>query len=219
MPSFGIERELFEQGYRRIAGVDEVGRGALAGPLCVGLVVYPPEILIGPPAALLLSVDDSKKLTHAARLRASEHIHRSAVCVHTAMASHRTVDRLNVNGATEYLLSKIITELSEPPDVVIMDGRFAFSPGVRFIAVKGGDSRSTSIASASITAKIHRDAILDKFDLLYPGYGFNRNKGYGTLEHRESIGRIGPSPVHRRSFAPLRDLTFPGDLFAGHEDR
>ncbi len=129
MPSFGIERELFEQGYRRIAGVDEVGRGALAGLSAWGGGVST-EILIGPPAALLLSVNDSKKLTHAARLRASEHIHRSAVCVHTAMASHRTIDRLNVNGATEYLLSKIITELSEPPDVVIMDGRFAFSPGV-----------------------------------------------------------------------------------------
>jgi ribonuclease HII len=218
MPSFGIERELFEQGYRRIAGVDEVGRGALAGPLCLGLVIYSPEVLAGPPAALLSCVNDSKKLTHSARLRACGHIHGSAMCVHTAMASHRTVDRLNVNGATQYLLSKIITELAEPPDVVIMDGRFSFSPGVRFVAVKGGDSLSISIASASIAAKIHRDGILDKFELLYPGYGFNRNKGYGTLEHRESIGRIGPSPVHRRSFAPLRDMAYREDLFAGHED-
>ncbi len=135
------------------------------------------------------------------------------------MASHRTVDRLNVNGATEYLLAKIIANLAEPPDVVIMDGRFSFSPGMRFIAVRGGDSRSISIASASIEAKIRRDAILDEFDLLYPGYGFKRNKGYGTLEHRESIGRIGPSPVHRRSFAPLRDMACREDLFVGHEDR
>ncbi|RPI90222.1 MAG: ribonuclease HII [Spirochaetales bacterium] len=218
MPSFGIERELFEQGYRRIAGVDEVGRGALAGPLCLGLVIYSPDVLAGPPAALLSSVNDSKKLTHSARLRACGHIHGSALCVHTAMASHRIVDRLNVNGATQYLLSKILTELAEPPDVIIMDGRFSFSPGVRFIAVKGGDSLSISIASASIAAKIHRDGILDKFELLYPGYGFKKNKGYGTLEHRESIGRIGPSPVHRRSFAPLRDMACREDLFAGHED-
>ncbi len=219
MPTFDIERELLDQGYRRIAGVDEVGRGALAGPLCLGLVIFSPDTIVRPPEGLMTSVNDSKKLSHRARLSALEHIRSGAACLYTAMASHRTVDRLNINGATEFLLRRMLVQLPAPPDVVIMDGHFGFSPGMRFIPIKKGDALSITIASASIAAKVRRDAILDKFELLYPGYGFSKNKGYGTLEHRESIGRIGPSPVHRRSFSPLRDMMCCGDLFPGHEDR
>lgn len=218
-PTFDIERELLDQGYRRIVGVDEVGRGALAGPLCLGMVMFSPDTIARPPEDLLSSVDDSKKLGHRARLAALEHIRGSASCLYASGVSHRTVDRLNINGATEFLLCRMLGHLPEPPDVVIMDGRFTFSPGLRFISIKKGDSISISIASASIAAKIYRDRILDKFDLIYPGYGFKKNKGYGTLEHRESIVRMGPSPVHRRSYAPLRDLTNREDLFAGNEDR
>jgi ribonuclease HII len=182
-------------------------------------VIFSPDTIARPAEGLMSSVNDSKKLSHRARIAALEHIRSGAAYLYTAMASHRTVDRLNINGATEFLLRRILLQLPESPDVVIMDGHFAFSPGIRFIPIPKGDARSITIASASIAAKVCRDGILDKFELLYPGYGFNKNKGYGTLEHRESIGRIGPSPVHRRSFSPLRDMMSRGGLFAGNEDR
>ncbi len=208
-PSFEIELQLLEQGYSVIAGADEVGRGALAGPLCVGVVIFTPVSILNPPTDLIESVNDSKKLSPRQRSAAIRIIDAHAACVITRMVSHKVVDRLNINGATHYVLQKILNSLAIRPDVVIMDGSFKFESEIPVIPVIRGDTRSTSIASASIAAKLRRDAIMEKFDLLYPGYCLKNNKGYGTPEHMECIFERGPSPIHRRSYEPVKGMSDP----------
>ncbi len=204
-PSFEIERELVRQGCRAIAGVDEAGRGALAGPLCVGLVVFDCSLFNAPPEELH-AINDSKKLTPRARGLLREVISRHAMHARTVMVSHSTIDRLNVNRATERGLELLLKNIEPRPDVVIMDGTFRFSPGIRFVPVAGGDARSISIAAASIAAKVDRDRLMDKFDLRFPGYRLKKNKGYGTRDHMEAILSMGPTPIHRRSYEPVRSM-------------
>lgn len=205
IPTLDLERDLAEKGYGLIAGADEAGRGALAGPLAVGLVVFRPALFSSIPPELG-GVRDSKKLTPRKRQELIPSIIKHAEYAGTIMVSHRCVDRLNVNGATEYALAKLLSGLSRKPDILIMDGTFRFSLEVPFRAVKGGDSLSLTIAAASILAKVRRDGILMKFHSLYPPYGFDRNKGYGTGLHREALLRNGPSPVHRVSYEPLKGM-------------
>lgn len=207
--SFDIESGFHSAATAIIAGADEAGRGALAGPLAVGLVVYPAEIFSSPPDDLLRFVRDSKKLTHKGRVRALECIRIHALCVSTCLVSHKTVDRLNVNGATEYALCRLIAGLSIQPDLVLMDGNFRFNAGVTVKSVVGGDGLSLSIASASIAAKVERDCIMERLDVRYPGYGFARHKGYGTALHRKIIMEKGPSPVHRLTYEPVKSMNFP----------
>ncbi len=211
-PSFAIERELLGQGYVRIAGVDEAGRGALAGPLSVGVVVYNPTVIDALPEALLY-VNDSKQLSPHRRCDALEIVRQHAEFVATTMVLHRIIDRYNINGATEYALRKLLHCMSPPPDVLIMDGNFSFSVGIPCIPVVGGDGLSLTIASASIAAKVRRDEILERFDARYPAYNFKKNKGYGTAEHRNAIVRQGPCPIHRRSFAPVKGMERQCRLF------
>lgn len=211
-PTFEIEREFLARGFRVIAGVDEAGRGSLAGPLCIGLVVYDYGMFDNPPCELD-AINDSKCLTPAARQRALNSILVHARCVETCMVSHRIVDRYNVNGATEYALVLLLGRLPFRPDIVLLDGNFRFNPGVPMHSIKKGDQRSLSIASASIAAKLRRDEVLDKLDLHYPGYGLSRNKGYGTLEHRRAIAALGPAAIHRRSYEPLKSMLAQSGLF------
>lgn len=163
-------------------------------------------------------INDSKKLTHKKRCSALEVIEKFADNVYCAMVSHRIVDRLNVNGATFYALSALVEKMPVKPDIIIMDGNFKFNLRIPLLSIIKGDSKSISIASASIAAKVKRDAILNKFDLLYPGYGLSRNKGYGTLEHRNSIIASGPSHIHRRSFEPVKSMSMKSGLF-DNEDK
>ncbi|HON77753.1 MAG TPA: ribonuclease HII [Spirochaetota bacterium] len=207
--SFDIESEFYTDTTAVIAGADEAGRGALAGPLAVGLVVYPPELFASPPDDLLRLVRDSKKLTHKGRIRALACIEAHALCVSTCLVSHETVDRLNINGATEYALRKLVSGLSVCPDMVLMDGNFRFNVGVAMRSVIGGDGLSLSIASASIAAKVRRDYIMERLDGRYPGYGFGQHKGYGTVFHRAMIMEKGPSPVHRRTYEPVKSMSAP----------
>ncbi|HQP47924.1 MAG TPA: ribonuclease HII [Spirochaetota bacterium] len=207
--SFDIESECCTNITAVIAGADEAGRGALAGPLAVGLVVYPRELFSHPPEELLHLVRDSKKLTHKGRIRALACIQIHALCVSTCLVSHRIVDRLNVNGATEYALRRLVAGLSICPDLVLMDGNFRLQVGVPVKSVVGGDGLSLSIASASIAAKVRRDSIMERLDVRYPGYGFSQHKGYGTAFHRHRIVEMGPSPVHRRTYEPVKSMHCP----------
>jgi len=205
-PTFDLERAHAERGCALIAGVDEAGRGALAGPLAVGLVVYPTHLFSEPPDGRLSGVRDSKQLTPRQREKAETAVRAAAQVALTAFVSHRIIDKINVNRATEAGLRKLLRMLPRTPDIILMDGTFSFDVGVPIVPIVGGDSRSMSIASASILAKVARDALLRGLDARYPGYGFHENKGYGTRAHRTAIEMIGPSPVHRLTYDPVRSL-------------
>ncbi|OHD62711.1 MAG: ribonuclease HII [Spirochaetes bacterium RBG_13_51_14] len=204
-PTFHIENHLIRKGYRVIAGIDETGRGALAGPLCVGVVIYDASFIASTDGAIP-GINDSKKLTHRKRIAALDMITRISVHSSCILVSHRTIDRVNINGATEFALNRLLASISFRPDVVILDGNYSFRAPVPIYSIPKGDAKSISIASASIVAKVRRDMILDRLDKLYPGYNFSQNKGYGTEQHRQAIYNIGFSPIHRRSYEPVKSL-------------
>ncbi len=206
MPDFSIESALSGEGYRLIAGVDEAGRGALAGPLAVGMTIYDVSLFTSPPEDIITRIRDSKKLSPTRRLRALETIARYSLFSHAEMVSHRAIDENNIIQAINMALKKLVNTSPLRPDIILMDGTIIFDVGIPMIPVKKGDNRSFSIASASIEAKVRRDLVMDRFDLRHPGFGFARNKGYGTAEHRHAIEKNGPCAIHRRSYEPLRSL-------------
>jgi len=187
-------------GATRLAGVDEVGRGCLAGPVVVAAVSFP----VG---ADLPGVDDSKRLGRSARERLYPQILEladdwSAICVRA-----EEVDRRNVLAASLWGMQQAILRLRYPPDLVLVDGnRVPEGLAARGVALVGGDGRSLCIAAASIVAKVLRDRVMRGWDRWFPGYGFSRNVGYPTSEHRQALIRLGPCPLHRRSFAPVASV-------------
>ncbi len=195
-PDFAFERELFARGCSRVAGVDEVGRGPLAGPVGVGAVILDPDDL---PEGL----DDSKALSAERREALSEAIYAKARCVAIAFASVAEIDALNIRGATLLAMARAVNALSLRADFALVDGRDV--PGGLCCparAIVRGDARSASIAAATIVAKVARDALMRRLDAVCPGYGFARHAGYATRAHVEALARLGPTPFHRRSFKP-----------------
>jgi ribonuclease HII len=209
MPTFDLERQLIARGHALIAGVDEAGRGSLAGPLCVGLVMYSPPFILSPKG--LSGVNDSKRLSHAKRVAALDLIVMHSLAATSILVSHHTIDRMNINGATEFALTKLLEGMTVRPDVILLDGNFSFKAQVPIISIPKGDCRSISIASASIVAKVRRDRILDKLDVLYPGFYFGKNKGYGTRRHIKAIYEKGFTPLHRKTYEPVKSLIVRGD--------
>ncbi len=205
-PDFSIEKELYSQGYRFIAGIDEAGRGALAGPLSLGMVIYPLSLFNDIPGPVSRSIADSKKLTAKKREKAVSVIADYSLSHASAFVSHTAIDRTNINIATEKGILKLLAKSEIKPDVIIMDGNFKFKFDIPFISVIKGDNRSISIASASIIAKVSRDNLMDKLDCRYPGYGFCGNKGYGTREHMASLADKGFSTIHRKSYEPVKSI-------------
>lgn len=189
------DRKLWESN-TRFCGVDEVGRGALAGPVAAAAVMLAP-------GARLPGVKDSKQLTPSQRRALEPLIRRQAMAVCVAGVSHRTIDRINILRATLTAMCRAVAGLVSRPDLVIVDGRALPDVQIPCTAIVGGDRCSLSIACASIIAKLWRDRLMARFDLIYPGYGFARNKGYGTPAHLMALRRLGPSPIHRRSFVPV----------------
>jgi ribonuclease HII len=208
-PTFSIEKELLREGCSVIAGIDEAGRGALAGPLCVGIVIYN-RSFISCVEGCISGIDDSKRLSHRKRVAALDLITRSALLSSSILVCHRTIDRLNINGATELALNRLLESISIKPDVVILDGNYSFQCPVPIRSIVKGDTKSISIASASIVAKVRRDMLLDTFERLYPGYNFDKNKGYGTRQHMQAIFEAGFSPVHRKSYDPVKSIIASG---------
>ena len=187
------EENLWREGAEFVAGVDEAGRGPLAGPVVAAAVVLPRELAIR-------GIDDSKKLTPARREELFALILKDAVAVSTGQASEAVIDEVNILRATQMAMRDAVSGLSVRPDHVLVDGAPIPDLGCPQTGINGGDGLSTVIAAASIVAKVIRDRLLVELDAKYPGYGFARHKGYGTPEHISALTRLGPCDVHRRSF-------------------
>jgi ribonuclease HII len=196
------EGELWKDGRTRVAGVDEAGVGPLAGPVVAAAVVLAPGVGIRD----IEGFDDSKQLDAETRDRLERRIRERAVAVSVARAEVGEVDRLNVYHAALLAMARAVAGLPEPPEHLLVDAREV--PGVAMgqTPLVGGDGKSASIAAASILAKTARDRWMEVLDARHPGYGFARHKGYPTAEHQEAIRRLGPCPVHRRSFGALEEI-------------
>ena len=188
---FEIEEEL--KGNFLIAGVDEVGRGPLAGPVCVAAVIMPLDDLID-------GVDDSKKLSEKKRNLLFEQIKEKAICYHIEMVDEETIDKINILEATKLCMKKAIEGLSLRPDVVLIDAISKLDTDVNLRGIIKGDALSYSIGCASILAKVTRDNLMVELAKEYPEYGFEKHKGYGTKVHIEALKEHGPCVHHRLSF-------------------
>ena len=199
-PDWSAERLLWKQGYLRVAGVDEVGRGPLAGPVVAAAVVFPPSFR----TRKLPGLRDSKQLTAAARERLAPQVRRYAAGVGVGSASHAEIDALGIVGATVAAMTRAIRQLPQAADHLLVDALRLECDGLPCRAIIHGDALCCSIAAASIVAKVARDSLMVELDALHPGYGLARHKGYPTPEHLAALERLGPTPLHRRSFAPVR---------------
>ena len=201
VPTFTEEKLLQAQGYRLIAGVDEVGRGALAGPVAAAAVVLPFKLR----GSWLKQVRDSKLLDPPRRESLSEHIREVAVSFGVGFVSHKVIDRIGIVKATHRAMKLAIKQLSPPAETLLID--YLLLPGMKLPqkGVPDGDTLCFSIACASIVAKVARDRLMCELDVTYHGYSLSENKGYGTAEHLECLQRLGPCPIHRRSFSPVRE--------------
>jgi len=191
------EERFWSRGLSRVAGVDEVGRGPLAGPVVAAAVVLPPGTEIS-------GARDSKKLSPARRQQLATEIMNRCLAVGLGAASVREIDRLNILVSTRLAMSRALAQLSSDPDHVVVDGLPVSGLGWEHEAVVGGDGRVHSISCASIVAKVVRDRLMARLALRYPGYGWQTNMGYGTLEHRMALERLGPTPHHRLSFGGVQ---------------
>ena len=209
MPSFAEEKNLWAQGYQLIAGIDEVGRGPLAGPVAAAAVILPEKL----DAPWMSLVRDSKKLTPKRREFLSARIYEEAIATGIGEVPPEAIDSSDIVRATRLAMRLALEDLPSPPDFLLIDYVRLPEVGLPQKNITRGDNLSLSIAAASIIAKVRRDSLMVEYDSLYPGYGFARNKGYATREHLEGLRRLGPSPIHRRSFAPVRELV-RADLWA-----
>lgn len=192
------ERNLNKAGYRRIAGIDEAGRGPLAGPVVAAAVILKDY-------KFKADIDDSKKLSAKKRDRAYDEIIEKAI-VGVGMVDEKVIDRINIYRATINAMELAVSDLELPPDYVIVDGRMKLATKCPIKCIIHGDSLSLSIAAASIIAKVTRDRIMIEYDREYPHYGFAKHKGYGTKEHMAAIKNHGPSPIHRFTFRPVKEI-------------
>ena len=191
------EHSLYAQGLSSVVGIDEAGRGPLAGPVVVGAVILPPNFV-------LAGLNDSKKLTAKARERLyAEITENPEICWTSIAISPQEIDRLNILGATHSGMRAVVEQLSPRPAHALIDGLPVRNFPCPQTALVGGDGISLSIAAASIIAKVERDRIMLEIDRLYPEYGFAKHKGYPTREHFAKLRAHGPCPIHRRSFAPV----------------
>lgn len=186
------ELDLQQMGYHTIGGVDEAGRGPLAGPVVAACVILPPN-------SFLPGLDDSKKLSAAKREKLAEQIKAEAVAWAVGVVNHKEIDRLNIYQATKVAMAKAVRSLKVCPDYLLLDAMH-IDLDVPQESIVRGDSTCAAIAAASIIAKTYRDRLMVLLDEFYPVYGFKENKGYGTAQHREALQLYGPCPVHRRSF-------------------
>lgn len=188
------EYAFLKEGKKYIAGVDEVGRGPLAGPVVCACVIMPLD-----DCDLIQGIDDSKKVSEKNRLILAEKIKEKAIAYKICQIEHNEIDQINILNATKKCMIESINGLSVKPDVVLIDA-VKLDAQVETCSIIKGDLKSYTIGSASILAKVYRDKLMDEYDLIYPGYGFKNNKGYGTKEHINAIKTIGPCKIHRRTF-------------------
>lgn len=188
-----IERSFQEKGYTHICGVDEAGRGPLAGPVCAAAVILPFGLEIP-------GLNDSKKLTDKKRSELYDQILSSAVAYGIAVADEKEIDEINILQATFRAMERAVSKLDVKPDLILVDGNRLPQLDTEAQAVIKGDSLSASIAAASILAKVTRDRFMEQQDVIFPAYGFAVHKGYGTKRHYEALTEHGPCPIHRMTF-------------------
>lgn len=190
---YNIEKDWMSKGYSVICGTDEAGRGPLAGPVCAAAVILPMDLDIP-------GLDDSKKLTPKKRELLFDIIKENAVSYGIAFADNIEIDEINILNASQLAMRRAVAMLDPRPELVLVDGNIARGFEMPAVTVIKGDSLSPSIAAASILAKVTRDRLCEQMEIDYPGYGFSKHKGYPTKEHYAALARLGPCPLHRRSF-------------------
>ena len=188
-----FESAAFEQGYSIIAGVDEVGRGPLAGPVVAAAVILPTGIT-------LTGIKDSKKMTEKARIKAFSEINSVAEAIGIGVVSHSYIDEFNILNASLEAMKEAVENLDTSPEYLLVDGIFKIPAPLPQKCIKKGDQLSHSISASSIIAKVYRDRIMYAYDNDFPEYGFSSNKGYGTAKHLEALKKYGPCPFHRLTF-------------------
>lgn len=191
------------EGYHVIAGVDEAGRGPLAGPVVSAAVILPDHFSCK-------GIDDSKKLSEKKRNALFPLIKEQAAAVAIGMCSHEEIDQINILQASLLSMKRAVENLSTCPDFLLIDGKFTINSRIHQAAVIKGDSKSISIAAASIIAKVTRDAIMEQLHETYPVYNFHKHKGYPTKAHKSAILKHGPCPVHRRTFKGVKEVIHAG---------
>jgi len=200
-PNLDFEQALWDSGVRLVAGIDEAGRGALAGPVAAGVVVLPESIEI---QSKLEGVRDSKQISQKKREALLEVITREAVSCEVGFGWPEEIDRLGIVPATRLAAMRALEKTKLVPDHLLIDAISIPEAGIKETSLIKGDQRALSIAAASIAAKVTRDAYMRQAADMYTGYGFEAHKGYGTLKHRQAIAQLGPTEIHRMSFAPMR---------------
>ena len=200
IPTFAEEEKLWAEGYRLIAGIDEVGRGPIAGPVVAAAVILPRASR----PSWVYSLRDSKQLTPQRREHLFDCIRRDAVPFGVGVVSQETIDERGISAASKLAMRKAVEGIPTRPDFLLID--YVRLPKVRFPqrSITNGDGLSFSIAAASIVAKVTRDRLMVELDRQFPGYGLAQHKGYGTPQHMDLLQRLGPCPLHRRSFAPVQ---------------
>lgn len=197
---YAYEHAAWARGHEIVAGVDEAGRGPLAGPVSVAAVILPHDLC-------LPKLNDSKKISAKVREELFDEIQEKAIAVGTALIDAQTIDRVNIYQATINGMYEAIFSLRPEPQEVLIDAVPLDRLPMASESIIKGDAKSASIAAASIIAKVTRDRLMDEYDKIYPEYGFAQHKGYGTAQHIEALKKYGPCPIHRRSFEPVRSLS------------
>lgn len=193
LPGTNWERKLKRKGYKNIAGIDEAGRGPLAGPVVAAAVIFPDGIK-------QFGVNDSKKISAAHREEIYDLIFERAIAIGIGVCSEKVIDKINILQATHRAMKKAVASLKIQPEFVLIDGRDAPRLNIPYEAIVKGDTKCFSIAAASIIAKVTRDRMMIRYDKKYPGYFFARHKGYPTKLHIQAIEELGFCPIHRKSF-------------------
>ena len=189
-----IEKDLYSKGIKRICGIDEAGRGPLAGPVVIAAVIMPEDSFIE-------GVNDSKKVSEKKREKLYDEITGSAIAWGVGIIDQNEIDEINILNATKKGLTLALKELAEKPDIILVDALTGIDTlGIPYQSIIKGDAKSYSIAAASIIAKVTRDRIMRQWDEIYPEYGFDKHKGYGTKAHIEAIRNYGICQIHRRTF-------------------
>lgn len=204
------EKEYYAQGMQYVAGVDEAGRGPLAGPLVIAAVILPQSVFIA-------GINDSKQLSAAKREQLYDEIIAKAVAIEVNIVSVSNIDKLNIYTATQRGMAEVLENLPVQPQVALIDAMPVEAKGINTVSIVHGDALSASIAAASIIAKVTRDRIMERLDKLFPAYGFSHNKGYGSGAHMQAIAEFGATKWHRRSYEPVKSMQLEPVAAANNE--
>ena len=204
------EKEYYAQGMQYVAGVDEAGRGPLAGPLVIAAVILPQSVFIA-------GINDSKQLSAAKREQLYDEIIAKAVAIEVNIVSVSNIDKLNIYTATQRGMAEVLEHLPVQPQVALIDAMPVEAKGINTVSIVHGDALSASIAAASIIAKVTRDRIMERLDKLFPAYGFSHNKGYGSGAHMQAIAKFGATKWHRRSYEPVKSMQLEPVAAANNE--